>query len=181
MGPRPRSVSLEQHCRQIVPQLKYLRISHWARVTDVACSAPSHYLNQCCNIVNLTLRNKIQWNLNRNSYFFINENAFENVVWKIAAILYLPQHMNHDRCGAGWDVEPSIICHWQSVYAVGRVCAPHIPELVRWQYSEYQQALLTLLTDIRISWRAPLLRSWSSYSPGGPFLVKVGEGVRNLT
>ena len=27
---------------------------------------PSHYLNQCCNIVNLTLGNKLQWNLNRN-------------------------------------------------------------------------------------------------------------------
>ena len=26
-------------------------------------SAPSHYLNQCKNIVNLTIRNKIQWNL----------------------------------------------------------------------------------------------------------------------
>ena len=46
-----------------------------------------HYLNQCWNIVNWTLRNKLQWNLKQNSYIFIEENAFENVVWKMAAIL----------------------------------------------------------------------------------------------
>ena len=33
----------------------------------VAWSAPSQYLNQCWNIVNWTLRNKLQWNLDRNS------------------------------------------------------------------------------------------------------------------
>ena len=47
---------------------------------------PSHYLNHCWNIVNLTLGNKLQWNLNRNEYIFIQDNAFENVVWKMAAI-----------------------------------------------------------------------------------------------
>ena len=38
-----------------------------------------HYLNQCWNIVNWTLGKKLQWNLNRNLYIFIQENAFENV------------------------------------------------------------------------------------------------------
>ena len=38
-----------------------------------AWSAPSHYLNQWWNIVNLTLRNKIQSNIDRNSYIFIPE------------------------------------------------------------------------------------------------------------
>ena len=33
-----------------------------------ARSVPSHYLNQCWNIVTLILRNKFQWNINRNSY-----------------------------------------------------------------------------------------------------------------
>ena len=37
----------------------------------------SHYLNQCWKIVYWTLRNKLQWNPNRNSYIFIQENAFE--------------------------------------------------------------------------------------------------------
>ena len=36
-----------------------------------------------------TLRNKLQWNLNRNSYVFIQEN--ENVVRKVVAILSRPQ------------------------------------------------------------------------------------------
>ena len=35
------------------------------------CSAPSQYLDQCWNIVNWTLRNKIQWSINHNSYIFI--------------------------------------------------------------------------------------------------------------
>ena len=36
---------------------------------------------------NWTLGNKRQWNLNRNSYISIQENVFENVVWKMAAIV----------------------------------------------------------------------------------------------
>ena len=39
-------------------------------------------MNQCWNIVNCTLANKFQWNLNPNLSIFIEENAFENVVWK---------------------------------------------------------------------------------------------------
>ena len=35
-------------------------------VQIMACSAPSHYLNQCWNIVNWTFRNKLQWNLGLN-------------------------------------------------------------------------------------------------------------------
>ena len=45
----------------------------------------------CWDIVNWTFRNKLQWNLNRNSNIFIQENVFENVVWKITAILSWPQ------------------------------------------------------------------------------------------
>ena len=43
----------------------------------VFCAKP-HYLNQCWNIFNCTLRNKLQWNFNLNSYIFIQENALEN-------------------------------------------------------------------------------------------------------
>ena len=49
---------------------------------------PSHHLNQCWNIVNWNLRNKIQWNLKWNSYISIQENAFENVTCKMAAFLF---------------------------------------------------------------------------------------------
>ena len=67
---------------------------HWFRQWLVAWPAPSRYLNQCWNIVNWTIGNKFQWNMNRNSYIFIQENAFENVVWKMAAILSRPQCVN---------------------------------------------------------------------------------------
>ena len=35
--------------------------------------------------------NKLRWNLKRNSYIFIQENAFENIVCEMAAILSRPQ------------------------------------------------------------------------------------------
>ena len=38
-----------------------------------------------------TLRNKFQWISNRNSYIFIQQNVFENVVSKMETILYRPQ------------------------------------------------------------------------------------------
>ena len=43
----------------------------------VAWSAPSHYLNQCWDIVNWTLRNKLQWNCKQYSYIFIKK-----IIWK---------------------------------------------------------------------------------------------------
>ena len=56
--------------------------------------APSHYLNQCWDIVKWTLRNKLQWNFNQNSNIFIQENAFESVSWEMAAILSWSQCVN---------------------------------------------------------------------------------------
>ena len=52
---------------------------------------PSHYLNQCWNIVKWTLRNKLQWNFNRNSNIFIQENPLQNVICEMASILSRPQ------------------------------------------------------------------------------------------
>ena len=66
---------------------------------------PSHYLIQCWNIVNRTLRNKLQWNLDQNLYIFIQVNAFENVVWKMAAILSRPQCVNQHRTLWVWEDE----------------------------------------------------------------------------
>ena len=54
----------------------------------------SHCLSQCWNIVNWTLKNTLQWNCDRNSYIFVQENAFEKIVCKIAAILYRSQCVN---------------------------------------------------------------------------------------
>ena len=41
--------------------------------------------------VNWTLRNKLQWNFNRNTYIFLHENALENVICETAFILSRPQ------------------------------------------------------------------------------------------
>ena len=38
--------------------------------------------------------NKLQWNFSRKSYIFIEENAFEKVVCKMAAIFSQPQCVN---------------------------------------------------------------------------------------
>ena len=53
----------------------------------VAWRAPSHYLNQCWNVINWNLRNKLQWN----SYILIQEKAFENIVCEMIVILSRPQ------------------------------------------------------------------------------------------
>ena len=46
-------------------------------------------------IVNWTLRNEIQWNVNRNSNTFIEENTFENVVCEVLFISSRLQITNH--------------------------------------------------------------------------------------
>ena len=45
------------------------------------------YLTQCCIVDNYTLGHKLQGNLNQNTKLFIHENALENVVCEMAAIL----------------------------------------------------------------------------------------------
>ena len=64
---------------------------HWFRQWLVAWSATSHYLNQCWDIVNWTLRNKLQWNFNRNFNIFIQKNSFDSIDCGMAAILSQPQ------------------------------------------------------------------------------------------
>ena len=67
---------------------------HWFRQWLVAWPAPSHYLNHCWSIVNWTIRDTLQWNCYRNSNIFIQENAFENVIYEMyemASILSRPQ------------------------------------------------------------------------------------------
>ena len=68
----------------------------------LAWTAPSHYLNQCWNIFNLTLRNKLQWNFTWNSNIFIHENILENVVCVISSILSQPQCVNADGVTVDW-------------------------------------------------------------------------------
>ena len=66
----------------------YASVNLLSLVQIIAGSAPSHYPNRWWNIVHLNLRNKHQRNINRSSHIFILENAFEYVVYEMAAILY---------------------------------------------------------------------------------------------
>ena len=82
-----------------------LILTHWGRVTDICVGnltiiGSDNGLSPgrrpaitwtCWNIVNWKPWNKLRCNVNRNSYIFIHENPFENVVWKMAAILSRPQ------------------------------------------------------------------------------------------
>ena len=64
-------------------------------------------LNLCWNIVSSTIRNKLQWNVNRNWCIFIQENAFENVVCEMSAILSRPQCVKQrisGQCGMFYSV-----------------------------------------------------------------------------
>ena len=74
---------------------------------------PSHYWNQCWNIVNLNLRNKLQWNLKRNSCIFIQENAFENVVCEMASILSRPQCVKILKRPSSLHVRERYILRWE--------------------------------------------------------------------
>ena len=87
--------------------------THWGRVTHIcvgkptssvqimAWSAPNHNLNQCWNTINSKLKNKLQWNFNRNAYVIIHGNAFESVVCVLAAILSRPQCLSLHIIGSG--------------------------------------------------------------------------------
>ena len=78
------------HHKLISPSAAYMRQwigSALVQVMVVAYSTPSHYLNQYWVIVNWTLRNKLQWLSNQNIKLFIHENASQNIVCEIAAIL----------------------------------------------------------------------------------------------
>ena len=48
--------------------------------------------------------NKLQWNLNQNLYIFIQENAFENVIWKMAPILSQLKYVKKE-----WHLYPRMI------------------------------------------------------------------------
>ena len=103
-------------------------LTHWGRVTHICVSdltsigsdnglSPGRrqaiIRTKCWNIVNKTLRNKLQWIFSRNSNIFIQENAFESVVCERAAILSRPQWVNLALNRMPQDLQSQmIIQHW---------------------------------------------------------------------
>ena len=69
-------------------------LSRGSQTNYCAEQVPSHYLNRCWVIVQLTLKNKLQWNSNQNAKLFIHENAFQNAVCEMASILSRVNELN---------------------------------------------------------------------------------------
>ena len=80
---------------------------HWFRWWLVAYSAPSHYLNQRWVMDNWTIRNKLQWNFNQNTKFFVHKSASENIVCEWAAFLSWGRWVN-----SLWPSDPSNGSTW---------------------------------------------------------------------
>ena len=100
--------TVELSCHKLIRSWFFKPLTHWALVTYICiCKlisiasdnglspgrSPRHYLKQCWNVVNWTLGNKLQWNLNRNLYIFIQENAFEN---RVSMCLRYSNPFSHD-------------------------------------------------------------------------------------
>ena len=50
----------------LAPHICFSKLGQdWFRLRFVTCSVPNHYLNQHWLLVNWTIRNKFQWNLNQ--------------------------------------------------------------------------------------------------------------------
>ena len=85
---------------------------YWFRKWLGTCSVPSHHLNQCWLMNNWTHRNKLQWNLNQNTFFF-QENVFKNVC-KVVAILLM------------WYSISSLFGYWTALHGQFKVWCIHL-------------------------------------------------------
>ena len=88
-------------------------LTNWGRLTP---------LNQCRNIDNANIRNTFQWDHYQNSYIFIQEIAFENVVYKMVLISSRPHFVNliwmrKPRWPGGRNVSCQRGCHDSDDYA----------------------------------------------------------------
>ena len=70
-------------------------------------------MNQCWNIFNWTLKNKLKWNSNQNTKLSLHDNAFENVVCEMAAILSSGRWVKHCFRKVRRSTAHHILCYWQ--------------------------------------------------------------------
>ena len=132
--------------------------------------------------------NKLHRNFNQNSCIFIQENTFENVIWKMSAILSRPQCVKIEVPGA------SNKNMTESIHKYNRCCSrsqwqPWQPVLVVWvcinyhvsvthykrpyvaQMARNRSTLSSVLalgasnrdTAVFLSWESPYLERWSLY------------------
>ena len=107
------------------PSAAFLR--QWIVSALVQVMASDNWLNQCCVVVNWTLRNKFHDSFNRNSKIFINENASENIVCEMAAIL---SRGRWDKIQYNWWATVSLLCDHRYPSDVG---LPWTVEVIVWR------------------------------------------------
>ena len=66
------------------------------KVMACCVTAPSHYFDQCCLIVNKIIRSKYHWNINQNTAIFIAKILLGNFICKMSAFLFRP------KCSKWW-------------------------------------------------------------------------------
>ena len=77
-NPWPFMASLYLNMLGLFHEMHYIYIYYLGRVRKLTnIGLDYHYLNQCWNIVNYNLRNRLQWNRQLDSYIFNQEN-----IWK---------------------------------------------------------------------------------------------------
>ena len=63
-------------------------LTHWGRVTHICVDKLSLVQIMACRL------DGAKWKFNQNTTIFIEENAYENVVYEMASILSRPQYVN---------------------------------------------------------------------------------------
>ena len=84
------------NCGSVTPYMASLSKASLLQVMPCCLTAPNHHLKQCWLLADWTLRNKLWPNLIQNTKIFFYENAFENVVCKMVAILFRLYHVRLD-------------------------------------------------------------------------------------
>ena len=102
------------------------------------------------------LGKQFQWNLNRNLHIFIQKNAFENVVWKMSAILSRPQCVNTSQQPMSykmWMLSSYIVCKTCLGYSsTNNISSTFTNSVLLW-YNNFSSDLYKLLNICRILWR----------------------------
>ena len=117
--------SFINHSHGLHPPISISYLTHWGREMHICqWTRPSLVQKMACRLLGVrpsyepmcwTLRNRIQWNINLNWNIFIQENAFENVVWKMAAILSWPQCVNVPGLGRNHNDPGAFYEYWKVI------------------------------------------------------------------
>ena len=116
----------------------------------------SHYLKQYWIIVNWALGNKLQWNFNRNSKFFVQENSLEHVVCEMASILSRPQWVKTRRgrifIFLTLTIAPTCYKKWCEVFSMGHLpgtqnCGLHMCRECRESFPRHRLQRKPLVND----------------------------------